>query len=108
MRPQPAAEENRTAGMNPLPQPRSPWRLAAVFARPGYRLAVRFLDGLEGEVDLSGLIFSPAAGVFARLADEALFSKVFVELGAVTWPDGPDLAPDAMYRAIKADGVWTP
>jgi hypothetical protein len=24
----------------------------------------------------------------------------------VTWPNGADLAPDAMYDAIRAQGVW--
>jgi hypothetical protein len=31
-----------------------------------------------------------------------------VELGAATWPNGADLAPDAMYDAIREHGVYTP
>jgi hypothetical protein len=62
-------------------------------------LRVRFTDATEGEVDLSQLIQAPHAGVFAALRDEALFRKVHVALGAVTWPG--DLAPDAMYAAIR-------
>ena len=73
---------------------------------PGYRLRVRFNDGVEGEVDMSRLIHGPHAGVFAALRDEALFRKVHLAFGAVTWPGGLDLAPDAMYRAIRERGGW--
>lgn len=46
-------------------------------------------------------IQAPHAGVFAALRDETLFRKVHVALGAVTWPGDLDLAPDAMYQAIR-------
>jgi hypothetical protein len=29
-----------------------------------------------------------------------------VVLGAVQWPNGADLAPDAMYDAIRERGQW--
>jgi Protein of unknown function (DUF2442) len=76
--------------------------VASVEALPGYRLRVRFLDGLEGVVDVSGLVASPNAGVFAALVDFEAFNRVFVSLGAVCWPDGLDIAPDAIYADIKA------
>lgn len=89
-----------------LTTPRSPWRVAAVDALPGYRLKVRFLDGTEGTVDMSARVRSAEAGVFAVLADPACFAKVFVDYGVVTWPGEIDLAPDAMHRAIQATGQW--
>ena len=88
--------------------PKARWRVAAVGALPDYKLKVRFLDGLEGIVDMRRLIFSPEAGVFAALADAALFAQVYLEYGAVTWPGEIDLAPDAMHREIEAAGSWTP
>jgi Protein of unknown function (DUF2442) len=36
------------------------------------------------------------------LADSEAFNRVFVALGAVCWPDGLDIAPDAIYAEIKA------
>jgi hypothetical protein len=57
-------------------------------------------------VDMSGLIHSPKAGVFAALADSALFAQVALDYGAVAWPGELDLAPDAMYAAIQEQGVW--
>ena len=50
----------------------------------------------------------PRAGVFAALRDPALFAQVRVEWGAVTWPGGLDLAPDAMHEAIRQSGEWVP
>ena len=71
-----------------------------------YRIEARFNDGTAGLVDLSKLIQSPDAGVFAELRNPDVFSAVTVEFGAVTWPGGIDLAPDAMYAALKASGKW--
>ncbi|MBV9286337.1 MAG: DUF2442 domain-containing protein [Hyphomicrobiales bacterium] len=79
-----------------------PWRVASVEPLPGYRLHVRFLDGLEGLVDMAALIASPDAGVFAALRDIAVFNQAFVRLGAVSWPGDLDIAPDAVHAAIKA------
>lgn len=87
-------------------RPRMPWRVERAEVRPGYRLHVRFRDGLEGEVDMSAMVRSPSAGVFASLADPARFAEAYVEHGVVTWPGEIDLAPDAMHEAIKADGRW--
>jgi len=74
--------------------------------RPQFRLWVRFNDGTEGDVDMAGLVRSSGAGVFAALRDEMLFRQVRLECGAVTWPGDLDLAPDAMYEAIKVHGEW--
>lgn len=92
--------------MTPAVRPTAPWRVREVTALPDDRLFVRFIDGLTGIVDLSALISSPQAGVFARLRDHALFEQVRVEMGAVVWPGELDLAPDAMHAAIKKHGEW--
>lgn len=104
MRNQAAAEEDRAPGVIPA----APWRVTEVQALPGYRLKVRFRDGTIGTTDLSRLITGEQAGVFAALRDPKLFAQVRVECGAVTWPGGPDLAPDAMHEAIRAGGEWIP
>ena len=43
---------------------------------------------------------------FEPLVDASEFSQARVDLGAVAWPTGADLAPDAMYDAIRASGEW--
>lgn len=78
-----------------------------VTALDGFRLRVRFHDGLQGEVDMCSLVHSPNAGVFAQLADPVRFAQAYVEYGAVTWPGEIDLAPDAMYTEIKKNEKWT-
>ncbi len=108
MRDQSAPEENRTFALGEFPVSRAPWRVAAVEVREDFVLAVRFLDGVEGMVDLSALVLSPSAGVFADLRDGSIFAAARVESGAVTWPNGLDLAPDAMYRAIDQTGTFRP
>ena len=99
-----ATEEDSAPGLTPS----APWRVATVEPLPDYRLRVRFVDGTEGEVLLADLIHRFPDGVFAQLRDEHLFRSVFVELGVVTWPPGLDLAPDAMYDAIRETGAWAP
>jgi hypothetical protein len=85
-----------------------PWTVVSVQPLPGHRLAVRFVDGTSGDVDVSRLIFGTLAGVFEPLRDAARFALVGIDHGAVSWPDGPDLAPDAMYDALRTHGRWTP
>ncbi len=103
---QSVTEKDSASGVTPPIQPRMPWRVVEVHPLPDYRLRVRFVDGLEGTVDMHGLVYSPDAGVFAQLADPVRFAQVFIEHGAVTWPGEIDLAPDAMYRVIKDSGAW--
>jgi len=104
MRNQTAAEEDRAPGVIPA----AAWRVTDVQPLPDYRLKVRFRDGMEGTADLSRLITGEQAGVFAALRDPALFAQVHVECGAVAWPGGLDLAPDAMHEAIRRRGEWVP
>ncbi len=75
------------------------YEIVAVQALPEYRLALRFADGVEGEVDVSELV---GQGVFAAWRDPAFFGQVFIdrESGTVAWPGGIDIAPDQLYREI--------
>jgi hypothetical protein len=67
-------------------------------ARSGYHLYVEFSDGTAGMIDLSDRLFGP---VFEPLRDKALFDQVRVdEFGAICWPNGADLAPDAVYMRL--------
>jgi len=40
------------------------------------------------------------------LRDPIIFQQAHISDGAVAWPGDLDLAPDAMYMAIKARGEW--
>lgn len=67
------------------------------------RLAVRFADGLSGEVEFRESFFR---GVFAVVKDPSAFAQVRCDQGFVEWPGELDLAPDAMHEAIKTHGCW--
>ena len=75
---------------------------------PDLRLRVVFVDGTTGEDWLRGFLESPQVSgtIFEALREPGMFRQVQVELGAVTWPNGADLAPDAMYDAIRERGYW--
>ena len=102
----PTIDRRPSASLTAEAAPRSPWRVTSVEALPGLRLGVAFADGLTGTVDMSRMVHSPKAGVFAALADPSLFAQVKLECGSVTWPGELDLAPDAMHAAIQERGVW--
>ena len=107
MRSESSANENSPVGLVDEIAPRSPWRVTKVEALPGFRLLVTFADGLTGTVDMSRIVQSPQAGVFAALRDPSIFAQVRLEYGAVSWPGELDLAPDAMHAAILAHGEWS-
>jgi len=108
MQPNATAEADRTPEVVPELRHTVPWRIGSVTALPDARLRVTFVDGTTGEVHMHALLDSPlAAGtVFEALRDPAMFARVSVVLGAVQWPNGADLAPDAMYDAIRKHGCW--
>ena len=71
----------------------------------GYRLHLRFEDGIEGEVDLSETF--RFEGVFAPLQDPVEFRRVSVnpELGVVCWPSGADLDSDVLYAQVTGRAI---
>ncbi len=78
-----------------------------VEARPldGFRLFLRFEDGIEGVVDVSKLV--SFSGVFAPLKDRAHFVQVQVnkDVGTVCWPGGADLDPDVLYSVLTGTPI---
>ena len=108
MPPTEATQTDSASGVVPDPRPKAPWRVVHVSTREGMRLEVRFADGTTGEVLLEEFLEGPlvAGTVFEALRNPTMFSRAHVEMGVVTWPNGADLAPDAMYDAIQAEGRW--
>ncbi len=106
MCPQSVSEKDTPSPITPPIQQRMPWRVVEAQPLADFRLRVRFVDGLEGTVDMGALIHSSTAGLFSQLADPSRFAQAFVAHGAVTWPGEIDLAPDAMYAEIKRLGSW--
>jgi hypothetical protein len=69
-----------------------------VKALPGYRLWVKYPDGVEGEVNLSHLV---GKGVFSLWSDYSAFQKVYIgSSGEIAWSDEVDICPDSIYMRI--------
>ena len=62
---------------------------------------VVFKDGTEGAADLSDLVGS--GPVFEPLRDPEFFRQVRLneEWGTIEWPNGADIAPEALYDRVK-------
>ena len=73
----------------------------------GYRVHLRFEDGVEGDIDLGRLI--RFEGVFAPLRDPKEFARLTVnaEIGTICWPNGADLDPDVLYAEISGQPIPT-
>ncbi len=99
---------HRTTQIAPVIRQKVPSRVASVNALRGLRLQVTFVDGTAGEVELKGFLSDPKVEgtLFEPLRNWEEFARVHVELGAVQWPNGADLVPDAMYDAISQHGRW--
>lgn len=69
-----------------------------------YRLKLWFSDGRSGEWDFSRLAEDPRP-VARPFADPAFFDQVFLDYGALTWPNGYDLSPVALHDDMMAAGV---
>ena len=69
----------------------------------GYKIRLRYSDGVEGEVDLSDHV---GKGVFRAWDDRAFFESVRVgECGSVSWGNEIDICPDALYMEITGKSV---
>jgi len=84
------------------------WRVTSVRVLPGARLEVSFVDGTTGRVEMGAFLGSPSVvgTVFEPLRDPDAFAEAAVVMGVIQWPSGADLAPDAMYDAIRESGRW--
>lgn len=74
-------------------------------ALEGYRVRLRFEDGVNGDVDLSTII--RFEGVFATLRDVNRFRELSVhpDLGTICWPNGADLDPAVLYALVTGKPI---
>ena len=73
-------------------------RPITVEPRNGYKIWLRYSDGVEGEVDLSHLT---GKGVFRAWDDRAFFESVKLdEYGDIAWGDDIDMCQDALYMEL--------
>ena len=70
----------------------------------GYRLRVRYADGVEGIIDISSQV---GRGVPAPLRDEAFFRSVRIgDQGQIAWSDDLEICPDSAYLGGHGRNSW--
>jgi Protein of unknown function (DUF2442) len=64
-----------------------------------YTIWLRFEDGTQGEVDLSGEL---RGEIFTPLNELAYFKQFYVnaETGTIEWPNRADFAPEFLYEKV--------
>ena len=70
----------------------------------GFKLELEFSDGTIGTRDFE-LILQRTGEMIAPLKDPAYFARVFIEDGALTWPNGYDWDSIALHDEMKAAGL---
>jgi hypothetical protein len=70
----------------------------------GYKLKVEFSDGTTGVRDFQS-VASKTGSMAEPLKDPAYFARVFIEDGALTWPNGYDWDPIALHDEMKQAGL---
>jgi hypothetical protein len=72
--------------------------LVEITPKGGYRLFLRYDDGIAGEVDLSAYA---GRGVFSAWLKPGMFERVrLTTSGHPEWPGEIDLCPDALYMEL--------
>jgi hypothetical protein len=61
-----------------------------------FRIRVTFNDGTQEVLDFVEWLEGP---IFEPLKHRECFRRFFIEGGAITWPNGADIAPETLYEA---------
>lgn len=75
------------------------WDVTTVKPLPDYRIYVEIADGRRGVFDMKPYLDH---GVFRELRDVHYFNQVHVFLGAVTWSNEQDIAPETLIAEMVA------
>lgn len=73
------------------------WDVKTVKALPDYRIYVETVGGRIGTFDMKPYL---ERGMFRELKDSHYFKRVGIVLGAVTWPDEQDVAPETLLAGM--------
>ena len=68
-----------------------------------YRLEIAFSDGSVGIRDFADMV-SRDGEMVRPLKNPDYFARVFIEDGALTWPNGYDVDPIELHREMKEAG----
>jgi hypothetical protein len=81
------------------------WDAKVVKPLADFRIYVEIADGRKGVFDMKPYL---DRGVFRELRDVHYFNQVYVLLGAVTWPNEQDIAPETLVsEMVPAESFTT-
>ena len=67
-------------------------------------IELEFSDGTAGPYDVSQL-FDRDTELTRPLRDPEYFRRFFIDFGALCWPNGLELSPEAIHRRLKESGA---
>ena len=79
--------------------------VSLVKAVDNHQIEVTLQDNRCGRFDMTPYL---SLGAFQRLRNPGYFALVDVQFGAVTWPDGQDIAPDTLLSGMQWTSVNQP
>jgi hypothetical protein len=65
-----------------------------------YEVRIRFSDGSVGERHFAAMTVEPGS-MLAPLRESAYFARVHLDFGALTWPNGFDVAPNSFAASWR-------
>ena len=65
-----------------------------------FQVSLRFSDGKEGVFDGRELL-KRSGPLLEPLRDEAYFKRVFIDAGALSWPNGLELSPVRLHETCR-------
>lgn len=71
-----------------------------------HRIALRFSDSSHGVWDAAGVL-NRDTPLTRPLTDPAYFARVFVEAGALCWPNGLEFGGHALHETLAKAGSLT-
>lgn len=73
------------------------WDAKFVKPLPDFRIYVEVENGAKGIFDMKPYL---GHGVFGELKDVGYFNRVGILFGAITWPNGQDIAPETLLAGL--------
>jgi len=65
-----------------------------------FQVALQFSDGREGVFDGHTLL-DRSGSLLEPLRDESYFNRLFIDAGALCWPNGLELSPARLYEICR-------
>ena len=65
-----------------------------------FQVALSFSNGKEGTLD-GKILLKRTGSLLDPLRDESYFQRLFIDSGALCWPNGLEIAPARLYETCR-------